>query len=83
MGLSASFADAGILINGVKNQIGSSLISCTKPSAAYGESMTKTRIAKKKATRKAKEKAAEGGVSAAQRVFAKVLEKADPTQKRQ
>ncbi len=43
--------------------------------------MPKTRIAKKKATRKAKEKAAESGVSAAQRTFAKVLEKADPIKK--
>lgn len=40
--------------------------------------MQNTRIAKKKATRKAKGKAAESGVSAAQKVFAKVLEKADP-----
>ncbi len=40
--------------------------------------MTKTRTTKKQATRKAKAKAAESGVSAAQRVFAKVLEKADP-----
>ena len=38
---------------------------------------TKTRTAKKQATRKAKAKAAESGVSAAQAVFKKVLEKAD------
>jgi len=41
--------------------------------------MVKTRIAKKKATKKANAKAAESGVSAAQRVFATVLEKADPS----
>ena len=41
----------------------------------------KTRVAKKQATRKAKAKAAESGVSAAQRVFEKVLEKADPAKK--
>jgi hypothetical protein len=40
--------------------------------------MTKTRVAKKKAARKDKTKAAEAGVSAAQKVFAKVLQKADP-----
>lgn len=40
--------------------------------------MNRNRIAKKKATRKAEAKAAESGVSAAQKVFAKVLEKADP-----
>jgi hypothetical protein len=39
---------------------------------------TKTRTAKKQVTRKANAKAAESGVSAAQRVFAKVLDKADP-----
>jgi hypothetical protein len=44
----------------------------------YFIAMSNTRIAKKKAARKAKEKAAESGVSAAQKVFAKVLEKADP-----
>lgn len=44
----------------------------------YRVTMPKTRIAKKQAARKAKEKAAESGVSAAQRVFGKVLEKADP-----
>ncbi len=45
---------------------------------AYIHPMSQTRIAKKKAVKKAKAKAAESGVSAAQRVFAKVLEKADP-----
>lgn len=40
--------------------------------------MTKTRIAKKKATKQADKKAAESGVSAAQRTFGKFLEKADP-----
>jgi len=39
--------------------------------------MQTTRIAKKKATRKAKEKAAESGVASAQKVFAKLLEKVD------
>lgn len=40
--------------------------------------MTKARIAKKKATKQAKKKAAESGVSAAQKTFAKFLERADP-----
>lgn len=44
----------------------------------YPGYMSKSRTAKKKATRKANEKAAESGVSAAQRVFRKILEKADP-----
>lgn len=43
----------------------------------YSNRMTKSRIAKKKAARKTKEKAAESGVAAAQRTFAQVLEKAD------
>jgi hypothetical protein len=40
--------------------------------------MLKTRVAKKKAARKDKTKAAEAGVAAAQRTFAKMLEKVDP-----
>jgi hypothetical protein len=40
--------------------------------------MTKNRVTKKKAVRKAKEKAAESGISVAQKTFAKVWEKADP-----
>ena len=39
---------------------------------------TKARVTKKQATRKAKAKAAESGVSAAQAVFAKILKKSDP-----
>ncbi len=40
--------------------------------------MSQSRTAKKKATRKAKDKAAESGVAAAHKVFAQVLDKAAP-----
>lgn len=45
---------------------------------SVANSKSARRISKKRATRKAKAKAAESGVSAAQAVFEKVLKKADP-----